>query len=377
MSELTMSKMDEITIRLVHYFITKENYQPVIVNGLDNEIWLENLDKEYSIIRISSNYIHNDEQLSFDNIKTKSVVKQIKKKTLSLKCNVLTILLNVNDPVSIKSNDKYNHYLKIDDVSEINSGEIGTTLFPEIKNDIIESTNDMDFFINVTNDINKKTEKRNELYEKTFMKKPILITYILIALNVIFYLLSYTGILNPTYFCTSKELIKNGEFYRLITYAFFHGGIIHLVCNMYSLYILGTQLETYMGKLKYTIVYFISAISAGLLSIILNGNGVVAVGASGAIFGLMGTLLYFGYHYRLYLGNALKTQILPVILLNLFIGFSLPYVDNFGHIGGLVGGLFAGMMVGINGKTKISDNINGIIVSIIYFGFLIYLLMTR
>ena len=158
MSELTMSKMDEITIRLVHYFITKENYQPVIVNGLDNEIWLENLDKEYSIIRISSNYIHNDEQLSFDNIKTKSVVKQIKKKTLSLKCNVLTILLNVNDPVSIKSNDKYNHYLKIDDVSEINSGEIGTTLFPEIKNDIIESTNDMDFFINVTNDINKKTE---------------------------------------------------------------------------------------------------------------------------------------------------------------------------------------------------------------------------
>ena len=60
---MNMSSIDEITMRLVHYFVTKENYQPIIVNGLDNEIWLENTDKKYGVIRINSNYIHNNEML--------------------------------------------------------------------------------------------------------------------------------------------------------------------------------------------------------------------------------------------------------------------------------------------------------------------------
>ena len=66
MSSLRMNSMDEVTMQLVHYFITKENYQPIVVNGLQNEIWLENTDKYFEVIRINSNYIHNDEQLDFD-----------------------------------------------------------------------------------------------------------------------------------------------------------------------------------------------------------------------------------------------------------------------------------------------------------------------
>ncbi len=69
MSSLNMTNIDEITMRLVHYFVTKENYQPILVNGLENEIWLENIDKKYGVIRINSNYIHNNEQLSFDIIR--------------------------------------------------------------------------------------------------------------------------------------------------------------------------------------------------------------------------------------------------------------------------------------------------------------------
>ena len=66
MSSLNLTKIDEITMRLIHYFITKENYQPIVVKGLDNEIWLENIEKPYKVIRISSNYIHNNEQLDYD-----------------------------------------------------------------------------------------------------------------------------------------------------------------------------------------------------------------------------------------------------------------------------------------------------------------------
>ena len=83
---MNMSSTDQLVMRLVHYFITKENYQPILVNGVENEIWLENLDSNYEVVRINSNYIHNNEQLDFDIFKTNSVIKQIKKKTLSFKC---------------------------------------------------------------------------------------------------------------------------------------------------------------------------------------------------------------------------------------------------------------------------------------------------
>ena len=292
MSSLNMTNIDEITMRLVHYFVTKENYQPILVNGLENEIWLENIDKKYGVIRINSNYIHNNEQLSFDIYKAKTIVKQIKKKTLSLSCDTLSILLNVGENVSIKNDEKHIDILTISNIDELENGESISSLFPEIKNDVIEANDDMDFFINVTNDINTKTEEKNRIYEKTFRKKRIVITYALIAINIIIFILSYVlGIIDTSDFSMNIAAVRNGEFWRLITAAFFHGGIIHLVCNMYSLYVLGTQLETFMGKWKYTVVYFLSALTSSLLSGVLNGPGVASVGPSGAILGLLGATL--------------------------------------------------------------------------------------
>ena len=80
-----LDKKEEIIMKLVHYFITEENYEPMIVNGVKNEIWLENLEAPYKIIRINSNYIHNNEQFIYDNNKIRSIVKQVKKKTFFFK----------------------------------------------------------------------------------------------------------------------------------------------------------------------------------------------------------------------------------------------------------------------------------------------------
>ena len=109
-----------------------------------------------------------------------------------------------------------------------------------------------------------------------------------------------------------------------------------------------------------------------LLSVVVHSS--ISAGASGAIFGLMGSLLYFGYHYRLYLGTVLKTQIIPVIIINLLIGFMVPGIDNFCHIGGLVGGYLLTMALGVPGKSKKSDQINGSIVLILLVAFLSYML---
>ena len=72
------NKKDVITMKLLHYFIIDKNYNPIILQGVENEIWLENLDEDYKVVRIVSNYIHNDEQFKFDIFKTKRIVKKIK-----------------------------------------------------------------------------------------------------------------------------------------------------------------------------------------------------------------------------------------------------------------------------------------------------------
>lgn len=373
MSTLRMSNMDEITMRLVHYFVTKENYQPIVVNGLENEIWLENSDKHYEVIRINSNYIHNNEQLDFDLFKAKTIIKQIKKKMLSFKCPTLNIMLNVGDNVSkLESKYKNMDVINLDIEKSIDKNDKFTSLFPEIKNDIIDSSDDMDFFINVTQDINETTEKKNKTFEKIFKKKTIVVTYALIAINIFIYFLQAAGIIDTMSLATSGSAIKSFKFYVILTSAFLHADLIHLACNMYSLYIIGTQIETVLGKIKFLIVYLISAVTAALLSGVLTDGA--SIGASGAIFGLLGALLYFGYHYRLYLGNMIVGQIIPVILLNLFLGFAMSGIDNFGHIGGLVGGVLSAMIVGVEGKNDKSDRVNGIIILSILVVFLLYMI---
>ena len=80
MDQIIVTKNDELVMKLLHYFITEKGYNPIILHGAKDEIWLENLNEEYEIVRIVSNYIHNDEQLNTDLFRTKQIVKKIKRK---------------------------------------------------------------------------------------------------------------------------------------------------------------------------------------------------------------------------------------------------------------------------------------------------------
>ena len=99
MSNVLIRKSDQVMMSLVHYFVTKENYAPINVQGVKDEIWLENLNGPYRIIRISCNSIINEEQFEFDIFKMKHVMKQIKKKTLSIKMNALNICLDISKKI--------------------------------------------------------------------------------------------------------------------------------------------------------------------------------------------------------------------------------------------------------------------------------------
>lgn len=373
---ISVTEKDELIMKLVHYFVTKENYAPIMVNGVKNEIWLENLDAYYKIVRINSNYIHNKEQLELDIFKIMNVSKQISKKTLTRKLKTLNILTDTNDFIKDDNTKDIDIYI-IKNNKDLESTNGIKSLFPKIIDEEIKDLHGLDFLINVSNDINKKTEKDNRFYESVFKPKKIVVTKLLILINVIIYIFSFLASLTGkidmyTLFALNRTLVKNGELYRLITCGFLHTDIIHLLCNMYSLNIIGTQIENFIGKKKFLFVYFISLITGSLLSSIINTGW--SVGASGAIFGLLGSLLYFGYHYRIYLGSVMKSQIIPVIIANLGIGLIIPNIDISAHIGGLVGGLLATMATGIEKKSKKSDIINGIICLIVLIIFLSVLL---
>lgn len=370
-----ISGNDETIFKLLHYFITVKNYNPVILHGVKDEIWLENLEGDYKIIRLVSNYIHNNEQLQMDLYKTNKIVKSIKKKTLSFNVPILSIMLNTGENVHINE-DKVGDVTFVvgKELKDITDNENIIFTFPDLKNHTNFKEKGIELFAKITNDINKKTEKDTIQAEDIFKPKKPVITYVLILINVLVFLISLLFDMKEEvilYGGNHRELIRLGDYYRLITSMFIHVDLLHLLCNCYSLYVVGNQIESFFGKTKYLIIYFGSGIIASLLSICFNTS--FSIGASGAIFGLLGSILYFGYHYRLYLGNVLKTQIIPLIILNLLIGFASTGIDNAAHIGGLIGGILVSMICGLKYKSNKTERFNGILMTIILLSVIIYL----
>ena len=381
MSNVMIRKSDQVMMSLVHYFVTKESYAPINVQGVKDEIWLENLNGPYRIIRISCNSIINEEQYKFDIFKMKHVMKQIKKKTLSIKMNALNICLDISKKID-RGNVKDIETIRAESLNDIKKNEDITKVFPDITNNLLESNDGLELIINVTNDINEKTEEENKKFNDVFSQKRIIFTNVISLICLVMYIivgiygnniLNFSANVLVKFGANNILLVKNGEIWRLITCSFLHVGFIHFLLNMYSLRVIGPSVEGLIGKGKFVFIYLLSALSASLMSLVFMDSNIVSVGASGAIFGLMGALLYFGYHYRLYLNDAIKTQIIPVIVFNLLIGFMISGIDNGAHIGGLIGGYLATMAIGIKNKSEKRDMINGWIVLILYLAFLSYI----
>lgn len=374
-----IANIDEVVLKLLHYFITDKGYSPIVLHGVQNEIWLEKMTGDYKIIRIVTNYIHNDEQYDFDKFKTRQILKKIRKKTFSWNVNTLNIFLNLGDNVHFKEVYERNMTaICIDRIDDLNNYDFIKENFPDINENTNFKEEGMELFLKITKDLNRKSVEESKNVEKVFKIKKPLITYGIIAINIIVFVLMYLlgdGSTDPytliKFGANYRGSITNQEFYRLLTCAFVHIGIWHLAFNCYALNVIGVQLESYFGKIKYIVIYLLSAISASLMSVIFSDS--ISAGASGAIFGLLGALMYFGYHYRVYLGGVLKSQIIPLILVNLIFGFVMTGIDNAAHIGGLIGGFLIAMAVGVPNKSEKSDIINGIIMSIIYFAFLLYM----
>jgi membrane associated rhomboid family serine protease len=184
----------------------------------------------------------------------------------------------------------------------------------------------------------------------TLSQYPSLITNILIAINVIVYLLAT---IYPSIYLLGKQdnlLVAQGQYYRILTAMFLHDGIMHIALNMLSLFFVGRAVEIFFGKWRYLAIYFISGIAGGLLFLFLDSSLLqAAVGASGAIFGVFGAMGIFYIVNRRALGAAgtsVITQWVFILVLNLAIGFAPSSgIAIWDHIGGLGAGLLIGYIL--------------------------------
>ncbi len=376
MNKMSISKEDTLVMKLIHYFVTNEDYRPIVVHGVQNEIWLENLDNDIPLIRINSNYIHNEEQLMSDLRKVEVIRKTIKKKTYSFRSKVLNLLMNTRDEVTLTEEENVLS-IKVKNITELKKNKFINDYFPNFKEKVVSKNNGIVDVLEMTEELNKKTIKEDNELAKIFLKKdqPI-VTYSIILLNIIVFMLSlldYNMIINC--FANYYINVKNGEIYRLLTACFVHANFLHIFFNMYALYYIGPMVEKYYGKLKYLLIYLGSGIMGSLFSVVLSNN--VSIGASGAIFGLFGSMLYFGYKYRATLDGFVRSGIIPVLFINLILGFIVPNIDVYGHIGGLVGGLLLSYIVGVYRKCKKKNTINGLIIITILIASLSYMLIIK
>ena len=375
---IKINKKDDIILKILHYFITEEDYKPVIINGLDNEIWLENMENDLKLIRINTNYIHNEEQFKSDIFKVKTIMKSIKRNTLSFKMTTLNLLLDTGENVSISDN-KNIETIKIDGLDDFKKNKFVKEFFPKVSDTNMDDKVDPVEFFKLTEDMNQKTIKNEKKLQKIFSPKKPVVTYVLIVINLMIFLY---GMLHGNdelveLFGNNYELVQSGQIYRLFTCMFVHSDTMHILLNMYALYTIGPVVERYYGKGKYLFIYIISGLLGSVFSGVFMSANSISIGASGAIFGLLGSICYFTYYYRATLQGILRGSIIPVIVINLIIGFLSPSIDLSAHIGGLIGGILVSMGLGIGDKYRKSDQINGFIVLIGMFAFLMYMMMTK
>jgi rhomboid protease GluP len=192
-------------------------------------------------------------------------------------------------------------------------------------------------------------------------------SWVLLGINILVYLatlvlsfivLHFTGLPNTNIFnpvsgvlqlmgWKENVLIYQGQYWRFITAMFLHGGLLHILFNGFALYVLGPEAERIYGTGRFVALYFVSGIAGGVASYAFSPHP--SVGASGAIFGLIGGLAVFFYTSRDILGEIGRRQLqnmLSIIVINILIGLSAGgVIDNFAHLGGLVGGAVSGRLL--------------------------------
>lgn len=335
-------------LELVNYFVKQYNYQVIKLvdenNTQDNDFWLVNKNHErYSIIKISNKNLplnqFQENMLKDYSVELSKLVGEYKE--------VLNIhVVDYNDVLE-------SNFIAITDDSY--NGEDVSMYFTNLKN-ILKPVN------NPVEEINKITLDLNEYFKNkktsVMQKNMPVVTLTIMFLCVVMYMLinifekNFNSLTESQIFFGAyyKIFIMSGDYFRFLSVGLTHGNLLHLAMNMMALYNLGRVIEPIYGKWKYLVILIVSIIGGSALSFVLD-TAVVMTGISGGLFGLLGAILVYYFHSGIINNPALRSNLVSILIINLFISF-LPGIALYGHLGGFIGGVLVGILFTENKNWK-------------------------
>ncbi|GAE33459.1 rhomboid family intramembrane serine protease [Halalkalibacter akibai] len=345
-------RQDYFFWRMVHYLVFQKKYR-LLEQGF-REVWLEDENmKPRRIVRLVRVDIDFSSWVKRDVLQSVKQFELVRKQLRLGKLEGENIYISVYPPVDSWDdiNKPYFESRKkrtIVSSSIIDSAKANETELPPAP--ILQSIEEMETAIFHLKEQIRVEGKRREEKEKSFFfyGKPFATVMLLIVISIMFYFLerhgSSTSVLTLIEFGAKyNPLIEEGEWWRLISAMFLHIGFLHLFMNSLALFYLGSAVERMFGTGRFLFIYFIAGVSGSLASFAFNEQ--VAAGASGAIFGCFGALLYFGIVERKLFFRTMGKSVVTILIINLVFGFAVPMVDNGAHIGGLIGGFLASFVV--------------------------------
>lgn len=242
--------------------------------------------------------------------------------------------------------------------------------------------------ISIQSVVAEEQERAERRYARALFSRATPAVYALMAVNIgVFVLMGIVsrGSDDPmtliAFGAKTNGLLRSGEWFRLITPIFIHAGLLHLLLNSYALWMVGTQVEKLYGSARFLAIYLLSGIGgvAGSYfgqTFLPKPSDAPSVGASGAIFGLFGVLAVFGFRYRREMPPAIRRAmtagVLPVIVINLFIGASIPFIDNSAHIGGLLTGAALTLIIPYIAPGREGVSKNGLLIIALCLAVIVY-----
>ncbi|WP_079479664.1 rhomboid family protein [Halobacillus salinus] len=352
--------------KFVYELVVVHDFQVLHLHTKDQEVWLE---KEHqwktNVVRIKQKQVNWSNELKRELFMVQQQLKKNRKLFRGGRVTVHTIYISEHQPVDEwehvldelpEDSSQFNLYYMSDDTKQeererfLHHFDLDAAEFEQEP-----SQDEKEAMIPyLQQQIAGSHYKRRKEAESLFQFGKPLITYVLLAINILFFvfmewkadstavetLIEFGAKYNPA--------IIEGEWWRIVSSMFIHIGLLHLLMNMLALYYLGTAVERIYGTMRFTLIYFLAGVFGGVASFMLNPF--VAAGASGAIFGLFGALLFFGVHHKQLFFRTMGWNLLFVIGLNIVFGISVPQVDNGAHMGGLVGGFIASALVNLPRK---------------------------
>lgn len=358
--------------QMAHHLVVNNQFEVLHIDSDHNEIWLEKSKHKISkVIRLVhhgfdwKNHLKKDIAIVFQ--KTKAMRTLLTGKQVEL-YNVYVsshtpvddwevfkkpMQLNEKNPIKmnvyyLSENDFTKEKTRLEEALDIPVINVSQTETEEAKESLVAKYK---LFLTKTQQNKRKETEAVLTYGKPFF------TYILLAINVfIFILLELSGGSTNTetlvqFGAKFNPYIMDGQWWRLISSMFLHIGFIHLFMNMLAVFYLGVTVERIYGSWRFLLIYFLAGIGGSAASFAFLPN--LSAGASGALFGLFGALLFFGINYKRIFFQTMGSGILLLIGINIVFGFTVPQIDMGAHLGGLLAGFIAAAIVHLPKKKNL------------------------